>query len=194
MEAVEKTYDKEQMKRVIFSVMEKTKNIQTQTMKRFYQELVSLSEIIDKLHYDIQATQSHQLNGQHIPSATDELDAVIGATEQATATIMDSCDSIQTAIEPIEDAAVKGEVTNQVMNIYEACSFQDITGQRINKVVKTLTQIEGSVEKLKELFGPLDEIQQIDTRSEDDKLMNGPQLDGEGMSQDDIDKLLAEFD
>jgi chemotaxis protein CheZ len=83
------------------------------------------------------------------------------------------------------------------MKIFEACSFQDITGQRISKVVGTLREIEGAVDKLLNLFGPgdADPLPEMeDTRSEDEQLLNGPQLDGQGVSQDDIDKLLAEFD
>ena len=37
--------------------------------------------------------------------------------------------------------------------IFEACSFQDITGQRINKVIKLLDSIDERVGKLNELFG-----------------------------------------
>jgi chemotaxis protein CheZ len=190
------TYDKEQMKKVIYSVMEKTKDVQMQSIRTFYDELSTLSETIDKLHSDITASKSGEVSGLHVPSATDELDAVVGATENASASIMDACDSIQTSLESVEDETAKSAITEQVMNIYEACSFQDITGQRITKVVKTLREIEGSVDGLLSLVGEknLQRGEAVDERSEDEKLMNGPQLDGEGMSQEDIDKLLAEFD
>lgn len=190
------TYNKEQMQKVIFSVMEKTKNVQTKSMRTFYAELKTLSDTIDKLHSDIVASKSSAVGGHHVPSATDELDAVVGATEQASATIMDACDTIQGALEGVENQEAKDQINAQVMNIFEACSFQDITGQRITKVVKTLREIEDSVEGLLKLVGEPDSETggYVDNRDEDEKLMNGPQLDGQGMSQEDIDKLLAEFD
>jgi chemotaxis protein CheZ len=84
-----------------------------------------------------------------------------------------------------------------VTKILEACSFQDITGQRINKVVKSIKQID---EKISRLMGVLEEkipglpstVLQ-DTRQGDAKLLNGPQMPDKAISQDDIDKLLADL-
>ncbi|MEJ2122460.1 MAG: protein phosphatase CheZ [Alphaproteobacteria bacterium] len=85
----------------------------------------------------------------------------------------------------------------------EACSFQDITGQRVAKVVKALKDIEEKVDSLITAFG--DEIAEYKSRNAsdgaeetptdeneitDDMLLQGPQLSDEAMSQDDIDKLL----
>jgi chemotaxis protein CheZ len=76
---------------------------------------------------------------------------------------------------------------------FEACSVQDITGQRISKVVKSVTYVEDWVNALIEVWGK-DEIDKIEfkpdkKKTEDEKLLHGPALEGEGISQDDIDKL-----
>jgi chemotaxis protein CheZ len=189
-------YSRDQVMNVISSVMGKVNSSQAQPLEHIQSELAGLAKTIDDLHTDIMATRSHDVSDKHIPTATDELDAVIGATENASATIMDSCEAIQAIVEHSDDTTKSG-VFEETTKIFEACSFQDITGQRISKVINTLKDIEATVDNLLNLFGPVndsDKQETVDTRSEDEKLMNGPQMNGQGVSQDDIDKLLAEFD
>ena len=80
-----------------------------------------------------------------------------------------------------------------VVSIFEACNFQDITGQRITKVVRTLKHIEGKIEVLIQALG--EEVQKshrsaaaADPNNED-SLLNGPQLQGKAISQAEIDAL-----
>jgi chemotaxis protein CheZ len=189
-------YSKDQVMKVITSVIDKSTPPQSETLRNIHNELESLAKIIDDMHADIVASQGHDVSLKHIPTATDELDAIVVATETASASIMDACEAIHTKVETATPD-VKDAVIGETMKIFEACSFQDITGQRISKIVSTLRNIEGSVDSLLSLFGPIDSSRlpvAEDTRSEDEKLKNGPQLDGQGVSQDDIDKLLAEFD
>ena len=83
--------------------------------------------------------------------------------------------------------------------IYEACAFQDITGQRITKVVGALRQIQDKVQALLEAFG--EEIRKLPRErpaaaetADDARLMNGPQMPDAAISQDDIDAILAGSD
>lgn len=188
-------YSREQVMEVIASVMKKAGSTQNQPLQHIHSELEALAETIESMHQDILATRSQDVTDKHIPTATDELDAVVGATEEASATIMDSCESIQEIMKDT-DEATREAVIAETTKIFEACAFQDITGQRISKVVKTLKDIEASVNRLLELFGHADAKlpEAEDSRNEDEKLKNGPQLAGEGVTQDEIDKLLAEFE
>ena len=77
--------------------------------------------------------------------------------------------------------------------VLEACSFQDITSQRVNEVVKSITCVEQRVDGLVEMWGK-DQLAKIKVPVDQDKtadqhLMSGPQLEGKGLSQDDIDSL-----
>jgi chemotaxis protein CheZ len=91
-----------------------------------------------------------------------------------------------------------------VTRIYEACSFQDITGQRIGKVVTALKAIEGRIASVVSAASgmpgpnaapaPVAAPAQDNKRTEGEKLANGPQLPGAGVSQSEIDRLLASFD
>lgn len=132
---------------------------------------------------------------RNINRATLELDEVVKATEQATNTIMDAADAIQDAAGGLSDAEASAKIMDETMKIYDACSFQDITGQRINKVLQTIEEVEARVVKLVQLFGGAlpegyEPKEQTDRRERpDEKLMAGPQLSDEMPDQADIDKL-----
>ena len=51
-----------------------------------------------------------------------------------------------------DPAAYKALVDEKMMVIFEACSFQDITGQRIAKVVETLEHIEQRVARFADVM------------------------------------------
>ena len=136
--------------------------------------------------------------------AGEELEAIVGATEQATNSIMEAVEEIEAVAEEL-DGEVQQRVIDAVTKVYESCGFQDITGQRISKVVIALQHIEIKVHALLSAFGQEALGAGRDAASDgdgkpgkaspkDDGLMNGPQLDGDAISQDDIDKLLASFD
>ena len=77
--------------------------------------------------------------------------------------------------------------------VFEACSFQDITGQRVSKVVKSVSYVEERINALFGIWGK-DELENVDVepareKTADETLVHGPQLAGEGISQDEIDKL-----
>ena len=92
-----------------------------------------------------------------------------------------------------EDRKACDDIMETTIRILEACNFQDITGQRITKVVQTLQYVDDRVNSMVEIWGDQD-INAVDSAvSEDDDtdadLLNGPALDDTGVSQDDIDAL-----
>ena len=155
-------------------------------------ELQNLMQLINQAKIDVAAIRPDEIQTQHIPQATDELDAIVEATATATSTIMDACEQIETIGAQTGEGAQQA-LSDQVTKIYEACSFQDITGQRVTKVVKALKQIDDKIQQLIVAFGPMptDKNNALTTAPTGDAaLLNGPQLSGQGMGQDDIDKLL----
>jgi chemotaxis protein CheZ len=130
----------------------------------------------------------------HIPSATDELDAIVAHTAAATEIILECCETMD-RIGPTLSGEAGQALQDVTTKIYEACSFQDITGQRITKVVSTLQSIERKVAHIIEVFrrDSFTEVQPAPV-SEEVSLLNGPQLPTNAMDQSDIDALLASFD
>ena len=171
---------------------------------KLYKELEELARYIHHAKAEIAAIRPQDIRESHIPTATDELDAVIGATETATNTIMDACDTISGLAGNLapEHGAV---LIDCVTRVFEACNFQDITGQRISKVVKTLKTIEGKVDALILAFGEqaghseavaaqAEAPAAVSSMDSDLALLHGPALPGTAIDQDEIDRLLASFD
>lgn len=185
---------KERIVRVISSVIDKVSKNEQVSLKMILSEMKELLIVIEETRSEIGSAKPAEIMGKHIPGATDELDAIVEATSEATGTIMDSCDIIQAKAGELGGEAGEA-ITNEVMKIYEACSFQDITGQRVSKVVKTFNEIEEKIGKLVSVLGVKgDDGEWVDRREGDERLLNGPQLKGEGITQEDIDMLLAELD
>ncbi len=167
----------------------------TATDLKFYTELEELAGYIKNAKQEIAAIKPKDISASHIPHATNELDAVVGATEDATNKIMDVCDTIS-AIAGNSSPETNEQLVACTTRIYEACNFQDITGQRITKVVQTLKYIDGKIEALLKALG--EEIHRSDNGSgkpereiTEKDLLNGPQLPQNAMDQDTIDKLLS---
>lgn len=165
-----------------------------------YVHLAELVQIIDSLKKDISSAKPGHVRNSHIPDATDELGAVVTATAEATNKIMGVCEELETIADGVEGQAAD-DIRNRVTQIYEACGFQDITGQRIRNVVGTLQLIEDKIEHimatLTETLGIKvmdDKIEKVVSVDDAQSLLNGPQLPDKAITQDDIDKLLAEFD
>jgi chemotaxis protein CheZ len=165
-------------------------------------EVEELGRTIANAKAEIAELRVEDINGAHIPSATDELDAIVAHTAAATNSILEACEMLDQISEgPMADnPAAVAQLQAAVTRIYEACSFQDITGQRITKVVGTLKSIEAKVAKMLVTFGSrrgaLDEpLPPAPAEAEaDGELANGPQLPALAMDQSDIDALLASFD
>lgn len=163
---------------------------------RLYREVESLAEYIQAAKAEIAALRPGEIKNDFIASATDELDAIVGATESATNEIMDSAERLE-SLAPLMDPEVAERMTEITTRIFEACTFQDITGQRITKVVRVLKEIESRVEHLVVAFGS-----DIDAPAAgpangprtDQDLLNGPQLPEKAADQAEIDRLLASFD
>lgn len=164
---------------------------------RLYREIESLADYIHAAKAEIAALRPGEIKNEFIASATDELDAIVGATEAATNEIMDSAEHLE-SLTPMMDPQVAERLTEITTRIFEACTFQDITGQRITKVVKMLKEIEGRVENLVKAFGsevdaPAAKKDSAGAPSDED-LLNGPQLPSNAADQAEIDRLLASFD
>ena len=137
------------------------------------------------------------------PRLTGELGAVVGGTEEATQQILEAAEAIDQAAtalskvnSPDQQKILSEEISERVISIFEACNFQDLTGQRISKVMATMKFIENHITVMMDIWGGVDAIRAhappiIDDREGDAKLLNGPKIDGDAghASQNDIDAL-----
>lgn len=117
----------------------------------------------------------------------DELEEILTETARAANTIMDAAETIERVASTVPDDAAQ-KLTAAATSIYKASSFQDITGQRITKVVRALQSLE---EKLISLAGAFDPVEEALAGAVcgDEALLNGPQRNHTAASQADIDAL-----
>ncbi len=158
-------------------------------------EVEALGRTIANAKAEIAALQVDDITAAQIPFATDELDAIVAHTAAATNAILESCETLDLVAETLSGEAA-GRLQAATTQIYEACSFQDITGQRITKVVTTLKAIEEKVAQIVSTFGQRGAAASAPATLPEGEaaLLNGPQLPAAAMGQSDIDRLLASFD
>jgi chemotaxis protein CheZ len=166
-------------------------------------ELDIIYEAINKTKLEIATLHVTGFEGPEMKRVTHELDAIVGGTEKATENILaaaefidQAANSLAAAIKSEVDQQLANDIQDQVIRIFEACNFQDLTGQRITKVVATLKFIETHIVRMMEIWGGIESFNDVTPaamaeRQGDKKLLNGPKLDGEAghASQDDIDAL-----
>jgi chemotaxis protein CheZ len=158
-------------------------------------EVEALGHTIACAKAEIAALRFDDITANNIPFATDELDAIVEHTATATNAILTCCETLDAVAEGLsgEPAAKLQDATTR---IYEACGFQDITGQRITKVVATLKTIEAKVTYIVATFGSgaAGEDAGGPGEASEAALLNGPQHPAVAMDQSDIDRLLASFE
>jgi chemotaxis protein CheZ len=163
-------------------------------------QLEEVSEAILTTKKEIAKLHPLDRNNDRIAAMTDELDAIVSATEGATETILSASERIEGLTESIkvqatsdDERAAAEDITEEIMKIFEACNFQDLTGQRITRVVNTLRFVEERIETMIDALGGEKEIAevapQVETKEGDARLLHGPQSGENRISQDEIDSL-----
>lgn len=168
------------------------------------EELEQVQAAILRTKREIATLHVSGFRGDDRSRVTDELDAVVAGTESATEQILSATEVIDEIAANLaarlkgDEAAHAADIQDRVLQIFEACNFQDLTGQRIRKVVNVLRFIEDRVVRMMEIWGGMETFAAIEAddtlrRDGDAALLNGPALpDADGIaSQDDIDALFA---
>lgn len=175
------------------------------TLKDFLDKLESsvgddFHQIMDRISQtreDIKQLNTKDNEICPIMDAENELKLVVKATEDATHRIMEAAETIMTA-DANDPASYHRTVEQNVMDIFEACSFQDITGQRINRVVETLDFVDYRIHKIASFLGLENSSQSREfdeaafyekLKRKDALILHGPQDKADAVSQSDIDDL-----
>ncbi len=163
-------------------------------------ELADMASVIDRTKEEIADLQGDTEEGGRFNIAANELDAIVTQTETATQDILNSAETIQELAWTFREAGVDGALCDQleelVTGIYTACSFQDLTGQRTRKVVNVLTYLEAHIKRMINIWSEDEATSGTPSRQDDDPhpeshLLNGPQLDGQGIDQNAVDDLMS---
>jgi len=173
-------------------------------MLKLKTELEQINSAIAETKKEIAGLHQSGVSCENVTHVTDELDEVVAGTEKATEAILSAAEEIDhnanelsASLKQSQNQEQAQEIREQVVQIFEACNFQDITGQRINKVVNTLKYVEARVSTMMEIWGGLDAFDDIkgtpiSNPAGDHELLHGPGKTDEDptrASQDDIDAL-----
>ena len=156
-------------------------------------ELAQIAAYISHLRTEIGALRANEMRRDRIPTAHEELGSVVAATADATNAIMEAAEAM---LGLPDGPGYRAAIELRINAIFEACTFQDITGQRIAKVVEALQLFEQQLARFADAVKARDAIgldpAERDRRARAESLLlNGPQADKAAPSQDDIDALFA---
>ncbi|PWC54548.1 protein phosphatase CheZ [Azospirillum sp. TSO22-1] len=161
-------------------------------------ELIEMAASIETARREVAALRPPDGASDKILTATNELDAIVISTERASFEILNAAEKLMELSNKLRadgaNAGLCNEIEAEVTNIFTACSFQDLTGQRTSKVVNALRYIEQRVNAMINIFGE-EALAAIHVQHEstdkrpDSHLLNGPQMEGLGVSQADVDSM-----
>ena len=163
-------------------------------------ELETIHRAIDRNKHEPASLHAHSETGHRVTRAAHALGAAIGGMEKATQQILRAAESIdeggralQVAIKTDYERNLAQDIQEQVVRIYEACNFQDLSGQHITKAMDTLNFIERHVARMIDVLDGIERSEHKDAARPPlgRSLVNGPKLDGDSghVSQDDIDAM-----
>ncbi|MGE5537922.1 MAG: protein phosphatase CheZ [Gemmatimonas sp.] len=193
------------LSRAIDDILTRVKTEEPANRLKLYQQLLSLATYIEMARQDVAAIRPTEIQASKIPAVTDDLDAIVAHTEEATGVILDAAEHLE-KVAPKLDGESQTIVNDAVTRIYEACNFQDLTGQRITRVIKAIKDIEEKVDALiaalhDQLGLAADELAALATVKETTRavpvknaekdLLNGPQNGANARSQEEIDRLFG---
>ena len=171
-------------------VIQSLNSLDRQTKGPLVAVLQHLSTYVQSTKQDIADLRSAQGAGNSFSTAAVELTEIAAEASKATNDIMNAAEAVE-QIAATLDKETGGKLSDAMASIYEACAFQDITGQRITKVINAIQSIEAKVVGLAQACGGAVETRAAEVRAGngDGHLLNGPQIAANKKSQDEIDKL-----
>jgi len=171
----------------------------TQSIDRFRFDLVEMAKAIARTKIEIAAIKPDTEHHGRIGEATEELDAIVQTTEIATSDILAAAEQVQEVAWTMREQGIDGGICDQLdgraTDIYTACEFQDLTGQRIVKVINVMRYLEGRINAMIDIWGnaPGPDVADgvADAPAKPDPLVNGPAKPGTGLDQCDVDMMLG---
>jgi chemotaxis protein CheZ len=163
-------------------------------------DLVEMAKAIARTKAEIAAIKPDADHHGKFGEATEELDSIVQATESATSNILASAEDVQEIAWTLREQGMEAEVCDiidgKATDIYTACSFQDLTGQRTRKVIQVLRYLESRINAMIKIWGlegamAAEAAETENVRQGEAALLNGPALPGQGLDQADIDMVMA---
>jgi chemotaxis regulatin CheY-phosphate phosphatase CheZ len=171
-----------------------------QSVDRIRFDIVEMAKTIARTKTEIAAIKPDAEHQGKFGEATDELDSIVQATEKATSDILAAAEQIQEIAWTLREQGLEAEICDMLdakaTDVYTACSFQDLTGQRTGKVIQVLNYLEQRINAMIHIWGldgamAAEAAERESTRQGERALLNGPALPGRGLDQGDVDLVMG---
>ena len=163
-------------------------------------DLVEMSRAIARTKTEIAAIKPDAADHGKFGEASEELDSIVQSTEAATSEILAAAEQIQEIAWTLREHGTEAEVCDildaKATEVYTACSFQDLTGQRTQKVIQVMRYLEGRINAMIDIWGlegamAAEAAENARAHQADSHLLNGPARPGHGLDQDDVDMVMG---
>lgn len=179
-----------------------------------YQELGRMTRNLHDTLKELDDTELLQQVKHDLPDVSERLEYVMASTEEASIKTLESAESLAEHLDRINDIVAElsptqassikpllDEASNHVTNIMMAQSYQDLTGQVLNRIMIVMGAFERSLLELISRSGH--DLSALPARSESSKREDelkgvGPNVTKSSQkdnlsSQDDVDDLLGQL-
>jgi chemotaxis protein CheZ len=157
-------------------------------LKALYSEVEQVAGYVARLRREIGGLRPRTLFQDQLPNVREELASVRGETQAAVERIMATAETLLSGA---------GHYSEAAMDILDACTFQDLVGQRLSRASALLGEIEKRIERFARAANIPDAAESFDRdrivreARREVLLVEGPQAAGEAIDQDSIDKLFG---
>ena len=164
-------------------------------LERLAKEISQVAEYVTRLKREIGALKAGEIHSKRLPETVSELNGVQSATREAVDRIMAAAEAMMERSS--SDKRYAAFVLERVTQIMEACSFQDIAGQRIGRAVEAINDVERRLERFTKAVKIADAADLFDRQAilrearREVLILEGPQTDGQGIAQSAVDKLFG---
>lgn len=156
-------------------------------------DLMEMAATIAQTKLDIAAIAPPSGKAGHLATVTSELGSIVTAIETATYEILQGAEGFQEIVWRMRqdgaDPDTCARIERHASEIFAACEFQDLTGQRIAKVVQVLEYIEKRLNSMIDIWGDERLIDQA-RMSPDLDIAESALQPGVAISQGDVDELM----
>ena len=168
----------------------------------FKRELELIYAAAQRSRGEMTVLKAEAADGERTTRVSRELAAIVAGTERATQSILQAAEEIDHAagtlsagLKGAHDKGLAHDIQDRVVQIFEACNFQDLTGQRVALVIETLKSIEQHAVRLLDLWHRIEAMPPApaEDSKDDRRFLNGPKLAGDSdhSDQHDIDVMFA---
>ncbi|MGE0232773.1 MAG: protein phosphatase CheZ [Flavobacteriaceae bacterium] len=165
--------------------------------QRIRTDLLDMIAVIARTRAEIAAMRPDADGNSSLSAATTELQLIVNTIERATSDILARAEEIQEVAAKLRAVGAAPALCDALdacaTDIFTGCSFQDLTGQRIGKIVDIVEYLENRLNAMMTMWsdeGTTRTTPQVRWAEQTDAhLLNGPAALGEGIEQDEVDQL-----